>query len=129
MLEVSDGFSICRPLDRALSSYAKVLDRLLAKPGLLQVVRHQLWLCLNGLGELLFESVGDSAVELLAFTPRQARISGILHERVLENVRGIRRVPPSKDQIRGGELRESSPERGARYGRHSCKQPIRELST
>src|SRR5262245_35436025 len=129
MLEVSDGFGICRPLDGALSGYAKVLDRLLGEPRLLEVVRQQLWLCFNGLGELLFESVGDPAVKLLAFVPRQARIGGILYQRVLENVGRIRRFAPRENQVGNPELCKSSLERDVRHRRNGSEQPIREFST
>ena len=93
------------------------------------MVRHQFWLCLNGFREVLLESVGDRAVQLLPFSSRQAGVRGILHQRMFENIRRIRRSSPAKDQISSCELRKSSIEQCVRYRCYRGEQLIRAFST
>ena len=68
------------------------------------MMRHQLRLCLCQLGELAFERIGDTAMQLLAPPPQQARVRCILQQGVLEDVRGIRWFAAAEDQSGAREL-------------------------
>ena len=71
----------------------------LDRPCLRKVMCQQLGLSFNHGGEAILESVGDPAMELLPLLPRQHRIGGILHDRMLECVGFIRKVGAHKDQF------------------------------
>jgi hypothetical protein len=68
------------------------------------MMRHELWLCLCQLGELAFERIGDTAMQLLAPPSQQARIRCILQQGVLEDIRRIRWLAAAKDQSSVREL-------------------------
>src|SRR5262249_9436239 len=93
------------------------------------MMRHELRLCLRQLGELAFECIGDTAMQLLAPPPQQARVRCILQQGVLEDIRGIRRLAAAEDQSSARELLQSRLQRIAGNRRHGRKQAIRELTS
>ena len=56
--QVPDGLRIGRALDRPLPGRSQVVDGGSVQPGLRQVMRHQLGLGFDDLGELLLENIG-----------------------------------------------------------------------
>jgi hypothetical protein len=93
------------------------------------MMRHELRLCLRQLGELALERIGDTAMQLLAPPPQQARVRCILQQGVLEDIRGIRRLAAAEDQSSARELLQSRLQRIAGNRRHGREQAIRELTT
>ena len=68
-------------------------------------------------------------MQLLATAPYKTCVGSLLHERVLEQIRGIRRCSSLKNQLSAHELREPDlkvPFRECGYG---SNQAVRELST
>jgi hypothetical protein len=63
-----------------------------------------LWVHLDGLGEPLLKDDRNAAVELMTLALEQAPISGILHQRVLEGVAGVRRQSAAKHQLGSDQL-------------------------
>src|SRR6266550_7194299 len=92
------------------------------------MMRHQLRLCLCQLGELAFERIGDTAMQLLAPPPQQACVRCILQKGVLEDIRGIRWLATAKDQSSARELVQSRLQCIAGNRCDSRKQAIRELT-
>src|SRR5262249_40497335 len=99
----------------------------LIDPGAMQ--GHELRLCLCQLGELAFERIGDTAMQLLAPSPQQARVRCILQQGVLEDIRGIRRLATAKDQSSACELIQSRLQCIAGNRCDGREQAIRELTT
>src|SRR5215468_11494458 len=93
------------------------------------MMRHELGLCFRQLGELAFKRIGDTAVQLLAPPPQQARVRRILQQGVLEDIRGIRWLAAAKDQSSARELLQSRLQCIAGNRRYSCEQEIREFTT
>src|SRR6516165_11291811 len=93
------------------------------------MMRHELWLCVCQLGELAFERIGDTAMQLLASPPQQARVRCILQQGVLEDIRGIRRLAATEDQSSARKLLERRLQRIAGNRRHGREQAIREFAT
>ena len=60
----------------------------------------QFRLRLFGLREALLQHLGDLLVILLAFALEQRLIGGVLNQRVLEEIRRLRRQPTLIDQLR-----------------------------
>src|SRR5262249_45234739 len=99
------------------------------KPRLCQVMRHELRLCLCQLGELALERIGDTAMQLLAPPPQQARVCCILEQGVLEDIRGIRRLAAAKDQSSARKLLQRRLQSIAGNRCHAREQAIREFAT
>src|SRR5215813_6427851 len=93
------------------------------------MMRHKLRLRLCQLGELALERIGDTAMQLLAPSPQQARVRRILQQSVLEDIRGIRRLAATKDQSSARELLQRRLQCIAGNRCHSREQAIRELAT
>src|SRR6185295_12535062 len=80
-------------------------DRLRELSDRLLVRRPQLRLALDPLGKLLPEHVEDPPVELLARALEQRLVRRLLHERVLERVRRLRRLAALEHDLRVDETR------------------------
>ena len=68
-------------------------------------------------------------MQLLATAPHKACIGSLLHERVLEQIRGIRRRSTLKNQLDTNELRECGLKIPFRESGHGSDQAVGELST
>ena len=84
----------------------------------------QLRLRLDHVGELLLEDLGNPAMELLAFSSQQARVRRILHERVLEHVRGVRRLTADEDKFGRRELCQGTMQHAFGGRSHAGEQAI-----
>ena len=68
--QVSDGLMIGRTVCRFFAGALPISDRLGWHTGLAAMVRHQLGIGFNHIGELLFQQLSDLAVILLARAPQ-----------------------------------------------------------
>ena len=90
------GFDIGRARDRPLAGAMPVCDCLLAEAGLREVMGEQLRLRLGNVGKAGFQLRGDVRMKLLPAAAQQAGIGRIAHQRVLEQVGGLRWCPALK---------------------------------
>src|SRR5262249_47746609 len=81
-------------------------DTLFGLPSGSEMARQKLWLARQNIGELLFKDFGNLPVQSLPPAANQACIGDVLHERVLELIRGIGRDTPLEDQLCSYELRQ-----------------------
>ena len=58
----------------------------------------QFRLALDEIGEMLFQRRGDARVQFLAAAAQQGRVGGVLHQRVLEEVGGMRSGTAAEQQ-------------------------------
>ncbi len=77
--------------------------------------------------ELLDERAGDLGVDALPTAPEQRGVSGVLHQRVLEDVGRVRRRAASLDQLRRDELGEGVLQSAWLSRRDRLQQPIGEF--
>ena len=84
--------------------FQPLIDRAFGVAGGRQVMSEQLRLSLDEIGEMLFECRRDARVQLLPSPAQQGRVGGVLHQRVLEQVRGVRSRTPTKQEPGIAEL-------------------------
>ena len=89
---------------------------------------HQLRMRFDNLRKVLVQRIGDLAVEPQALAVQQTRVSCFLHERMLEDIRRIRRLAAGKDQFRRAQLSECRLQRSAGSRRDGGEQAIREFT-
>src|SRR5262245_61021324 len=126
---MSNGLCIRRTLDGAASSLSPILNGSLGQPRLPEMMRHQLGLRFDCLGEPLHEGIGNATVKLLALAPHHSGVGRILNQRMLEDIRRIRWFAADEDQLASGKLRKRSLERGAGDGGDRSEQAIWEFAT
>ena len=95
-------------------SLSEILNGLLGKPRLSEVMGDQLGLRFDRLGERLHKGIGNPTVKLLALAPHHSGVGRIPNQCMSEDVSRIRRLAASEDQLASGKVRESSLQRGAR---------------
>ena len=101
--EMVDRFRIGETLDGEPARPQPVLRRQLALPGLRRVVGDELGLGRGDLGKALGQDAGHPVVETAAPAAQQGAVSGLLDERVLEDVGGFRRQAALQQELRLGE--------------------------
>ena len=126
--ELPDRLLVRRARLRPLTRPAVVRDRVVAAPRRLGVPRHHLGLALDPLGELLPQHVDHPPVELLARALEQRLVRRLLHERVLERVRRLRRLAAHEYQLRLDETGQPPLQRPVVHVRHRFQQLVRELA-
>ena len=89
--QLRNGFGHARARHRLPRGFVAVRDRLLDATGLRTMVSQQLGLCFGGAAKPFLEHPHNPAVQLLALALEQGAVGCILHERVLEQVSGVRR--------------------------------------
>ena len=104
--EMRGGFDIGRARDRPLAGAMPVCDCLLAEAGLREVMGEQLRLRLGTVGKAGFQLRGDVRMKLLPAAAQQAGIGDIAHQRVLEQVGGLRRRAALKHKTGVGQAAE-----------------------
>ena len=101
-----DGFRV-RGLPRGLlSGQAEILHGLGGIATVTVMVRHQLGLGRNRVGELGLQHLGHLLVILLPRALEQGGIRRILHQGMLKDVFGARRTPPLVEQLGVDQLRQ-----------------------
>jgi hypothetical protein len=68
------------------------------------MMRHNLGLSLRQVGELMFERIGNAAMQFLPSSPKQASVRRILQQGMLKDVCGIRWFAAAKDQASAREF-------------------------
>jgi hypothetical protein len=64
----------------------------------------ELGLSLRYSGELLLEDVGDDPMQVSLAPPQEHRVSSLLHQCVLEDVRCVRRLALNEYELRADKL-------------------------
>ena len=113
----------------ALPGLQPLLHRAIIRPRGLQVVCEQFWLPLGKVGEVAFQHLGDARVQLLAAGAQQRAVGGVLHQRVLEQVRRLRRHAATEQQPGIGQQPEPGAQLRLRPLRHRLDQFVAEFST
>src|SRR5258706_6700556 len=63
-----------------------------------QMMRKQFRLALDEIGEILLQYRGDAGVQFLASRAQQGAVGGVLHQGVLEQIRGMRRDAAAEEE-------------------------------
>ena len=82
----------------------------------------------DNLRKVLFQRIGDLAVEQQALAVQHTRVGCFLHERMLEDIGRIRRLAAGKDQFRCTQLSERRLQWGAGNRCDGGEQAIREFT-
>ena len=104
-----------------------------------QMMRQEFRLALDEIGEISFQHRRGAGVQFLAPAAQQGAVGGVLHQRVLEQIGGVRRRPAAEQQPGLGQpveprtqLRARPPAPPARSGRSRtrgrCTAPICPIS-
>src|SRR5207244_12100601 len=93
------------------------------------MMRHQLRLRFDCLGELRDQGIGNTTVKLLAPAPHHSCVGRILNQRMLEDVGRLRGFAAGEDQLTGRKLRKRSLEREAGDGGDRSEQAICDFSS
>src|ERR1700730_7391738 len=89
-LEMGNRFDVSQSLRGMLPRPKPLINRALRIAGGRQMMGEQFWLALDEIGEMLFEPRRDARVQFLPSPAQQGRIGSVLHQRVLEQVGGVR---------------------------------------
>jgi hypothetical protein len=84
-----------------------LIDRAFGVPGSRQVMGEQFRLALDQIGEMLFQRRRDARVQFLPSPAQEGRVGCVLHQRVLEQVGGVRSGAVAEQQSRIPELIQS----------------------
>src|SRR5258705_8978493 len=104
LAKVCSGLGHRRTLDRQAPSLVPILDCLFNEASHRTMLRHKLGLSRCNLGKLAFQRGHSASMQLLPSTAQQGAVRGVLHQRVLKGVRGIRRRPTPEHQLGAYEL-------------------------
>src|SRR5262249_43775537 len=96
-----DGFHISGACGRQPASLQPVSDRLLRKPRFAEVAGAPLPPCFDDLGKSQLDGAGYAGVQVLPALPKQAFISCVSYQRVLEHVGGCWGDATAEDKLRG----------------------------
>ena len=106
-LEMADRFEMGEARRGILASLQPLIDRALGIAGRSQMMGKQFGLALDEIGEILLQHRRDAGVQFLPSTAQQGAIGGVLHQRVLEQVRGVRSGAAAKQQPGIAELTQA----------------------
>src|SRR3954467_8757568 len=98
------GLCIGRSFGGAPSGREPIINRLLGLPGLGMMVSEQFRFGHCTVGEALLEYLCDPGMQLLTLALEQPSVSGVLNERVLEGVYGVRRPTAAEDELGARKL-------------------------
>ena len=96
-----DRFQIGGACGRHSAGLQPISDRLLPEPRLAKVTGDHLWLRVNHLGKPRLDGVGYAGVQYLPTLSKQAFISCVSHQCVLEYIGGRRGHAAAEDKFRG----------------------------
>src|SRR5262249_5496291 len=96
--ELFCGFDDCRACERSLSRFAPQSRSFLNESGFAAVARQQFRLTLSDVGEVRFESFGDSSMKLPSLLAQQCPICRILNQGVFEEIISMRWNALPRDQ-------------------------------
>jgi hypothetical protein len=126
--EMADGFEMRQALRGILASLQPLIDRAFGIAGGGQMMRQEFGLALDEICEVSLQHRRDAGVQLLSSRAQQCAVGGVLHQRVLEEVGGVRRDAAAEQQPGLGEPVEPGPELVGGPLRHLLNQLVAELA-
>ena len=89
-LEMGDRFELSQSRCGVLPCLQPLLDRAFGVAGSRQVMGEQFWLALDKIGEMFLQRRRGARVQFLPSPAQQGRVGSVLHQRVLEQIGGVR---------------------------------------
>ena len=124
---MADRLAVGRALRRPTARLEPVAHGPPGLAGLGQVVREQLGRRPGQLGEPLLQGAGDAGVEQPSAVAQERAVRRVPHQRVLEQVVGLRPFAAPEDQPGAGELVERRRQLALARARHGGQQLVGEL--
>ena len=125
---MADGFEMGRTRGGMLAGLQPLIHRALGIAGSGQVMGQKLGLALDEIGEKLLQHCCDARVQFLASGAQQCAVRGVLHQRVLEEIGGLRRDTAAKQPPGLDQPVEARSQFGGRPPRHLLDQVVVELA-
>lgn len=129
MIEVADRLEVRQALGGVSAGLKPLIDRAPDIAGGGQMMRQELGLALDEIGEVLLQCRCDPAMQLSAPGAQQGAVGGVLHQRVLEEIGRLRWDTAAEQQPGTGEPVEPRPHLGAGTLRHLLDQVVAEFAT
>src|SRR6202045_550252 len=101
---MADRFEVGKALGGMLAGFQPLIDRALGIAAARQMMGQEFWLALDEIGEILLQRRRDPSMQLLPPSAQQHVIGGVLHQRMLESVGGMRSSAAAKQQSCIAEL-------------------------
>ena len=95
---MADRFEVRQARCGMLAGLQPLIDRALGIAGGGQMMGQEFGLALDEIGEMLLQHCRDSGVQFLPPGAQQGAVGGVLHQRVLEEVGGLRRDTAAEQQ-------------------------------
>jgi len=125
---MADRFKMRQARRGILAGLQPFVDCTLGIAGRGQMMREQFGLALDTIGEILLKHRRNTGVQLLPLSAQQRAIGGVLHQRMLEEVGGMRRGAAAKQQSRVAELAQRGLQLSLIALRHRLDHVIGKLS-
>src|SRR5215831_3424256 len=125
---MADRFEMRQARRGMLAGLQPSIDGMLGITGGGQMMGQEFGLTLDEIGEMLLENGCHSGVQFLSPDTQQRAVGSVLHQRVLEQVEGLRRNPPTEQQPSLGETVKPSPQSSSGPPRHMFDQVVAELA-
>src|SRR6266536_2418316 len=100
---MAEGFEICRAFGGALASFQPIHNGTFDQSSFREMVRQEFRLTRNSLGKAPLQDFGDARVQLLPIAAQKSAVGSVLHQSVLEGVKGLWWRPALKHQFRSDE--------------------------
>ena len=125
---MTDRFKMRRASRGMLAGPQPLIDRALDLAGGRQMMGKEFGLALDEIGEMLLQHHRDAGVQFLPPDAQQCAVGRVLHQRVLEEVRGLRRDAAAEQEPGLGEPVEAQSKLGGGPLRHMLDQVVAELA-
>ena len=125
---MADRFEVGKALGGMLAGFQPLIDRALGIAGARQMMGQEFWLALDEIGEILLQRRRDPSMQLLPPSAQQHVIGGVLHQRMLESVGGMRSSAAAKQQSCIAELTQRGLQLHLITLRHGLDQFIGKLA-
>ena len=97
---MADRFEMGQARRGMAAGFQPLIDRALGIAGGGQMMGQQFGLALDEIGEMLFQRRSDPGMQFLPPPAQQSAVGGVLHQRVLEQVGGVRSGAAAEQQAR-----------------------------
>ena len=122
-LEMADRFEMGRARRGMLAGLQPLIDRALGIAGAGQMMGQEFGLALDEIGEMLLQHRRDPGMQFLPPCAQQRAVGGVLHQRVLEEVGGVRSDAAAEQQPGIAELIQ----RGSQLASQHAAPPARSV--